>query len=137
MSAFIVSNRHIDFLLTYAEKKRVPALAAFMLPNDNDNDHLNRAGRCLLDENHRSVAYRYSVKQDKSEYVFKKYIAMEGDTKMLIAEEVRVIKALHCLDYQCCEVGNHPEKFIDLYDGIMDCAIRNLPGYSQATWGIE
>jgi hypothetical protein len=85
MSAFIVSHKHIDALIS-------AMLDARMFYWDGHNrvyvtrDNAEEVGRILLEENVRSVLYRYGGRI--------------GDRPR---PPVQIIKAVHCLDYQSCE----------------------------------
>ena len=120
MSASIVHKRHIDAILSYARKNCPGALNAF--------SSISIAGQCLWDKNTRSVNYRYSTHDAPPTYKFTPY------TPTLSAAQA--LKALHCLDYQCCEVDDHPKNYQDLYDDIHAEACRNVIGYEEAQWEI-
>lgn len=119
MSAFIVNKRHIDAILTYAQH-HCPGALRGTTPS--------KAGQCLWDENARSVNYRYSTHNVPPKYRFEPY------SPTLSAAQA--LKALHCLNYQCCEVDDHPENYQNLYDDIHAEACRNVIGYEEAQWEI-
>ncbi len=86
MSAFIVEDAHIDALVTFATSgQRIS-----MLRNEED-----KIGQTLVDENWRSVNYRYKT-----------------------------------TDYNDSEAAN-------LIHAIRKKAIREMPGYQEAPWGID
>lgn len=132
MSAFIVDNAHIDALVTYAVDKRVSYY--FNQRTSIDLFNATEIGQKLLDENTRSVNYRYNEEDTAERYAYKQWV------RPLAA--VAVIKAIDCLDYQCCETDDwrQTEAFAIL-QAIKEAAVENLPGYKAAyeaaPWGIR
>lgn len=50
---------------------------------------------------------------------------------------VSILKQCDCFDYQACEVdGYESTEAAAIINGIREAAIRNLPGYDNAPWGI-
>jgi hypothetical protein len=103
MSAFIVSKRHIDYLVqaahVYTEKVYLPGykydparVISLDIPEDMD-----RLGQILWDENFKSVNYLYDEEGVAPEYHF---AAGPG------IEMYQVLNSLACYEYQACE---HPE----------------------------
>lgn len=128
MSAFIVNKEHIDALVNYMVRHRVSYW------NGTDRVGVTRSnaqevGQILLDENVRSVNYRYSEEATEPPYRF------TPSTRDVSA--VQIIKAVHCLDYQSCETDNWETTLaFKICQTILSAACRNLPGYEQAQWGI-
>ncbi|WP_063129866.1 hypothetical protein [Nocardia fusca] len=90
MSAFIVSNGHIDVV--------VNAIAQYgITPNDARRLDYRALGQLLWDENVRSVDHRYRESNPRDRYVLH---TTEGDL-----DPVAVLKAVDCYVYQSCE---HP-----------------------------
>ena len=126
MSAYLVSHKHIDAILTgYASMKYVPASHAAV-------EALTARGKVLLAENVRSVAHRYSELPETShatEYVFKEY------SKKLTP--VTLLKLCDCLEYQSCETDDYFST--DAYSSLnilRSNFIAALPGYDDAEWSI-
>lgn len=123
MSAFIVGKKHIDALLTFANKHR----SHFGQFGDSDNtDDLTKVGNILLAENYRSVNFRYRESEPyENDYVF--------DFYPRTVTPVEALKGCSCFDYQACETEDYEESDAALIiRGIRDTAIRLLPGYSDA-----
>ncbi|WP_280437505.1 hypothetical protein [Nocardia carnea] len=90
MSAFIVSNGHIDVL--------VNAVAQYgVAPTRTSRIDYRALGQLLWDENVRSVDHRYRESHPRDRYVLH---TTEGDL-----DPVAVLKAVDCYVYQSCE---HP-----------------------------
>ena len=123
MSAYIVSNTHIDAILTTCQK-----YSGIGVPPNV----LTEYGKLLLRQNILSVAYRYAEIPDlqiADEYVFTPY------TKELSL--IGAIKLCHCLEYQSCETDDYlaTDAFARLHH-IKGTFIRELPGYDDAKWSI-
>lgn len=127
MSAWIVSKKHIDVLV---------AAALGM-----EGVEPNALGKMLWEENHKSINYRYSEKNAAPAYEFEVPTTVEL-TPGLIAKQIA------CYEYQSCEhlgwEDSKARKFCeDLKRSLVpnrveaDDAIRKLPGYEEAPWGID
>ena len=119
MSAWIVSQKHIDFIIT-------AAVGYGMLPIEK----ADTMGATLWKENFKSVNYRYGEKKSSPSYKFAPYPkAIDGAV---------LLKNIACLEYQSCEhkgwKGSEALKFLD---DLKDAAIAHLPGYDAAPWGID
>lgn len=119
MSVFIVPKRHIDALITYA-KYHYPEALRGTTPS--------KAGQSLWDENYRSFNTLYETHDVPPKYKFTPYSP--------IPSAAQVLKALHCLGYQCYGVDNHPKNYQNLYNAIHAEACRNVIGYEEAQWKI-
>lgn len=127
MSAFVVSRKHIDYLVSAARLYRI--LDRWERGTDAD-----MLADMLALENERSVAYRYRQPAPTRP---EGYVAPSVDWTCHV-DTVWVLKAIACLDYQSCE---HPEwetstarKFLRDLEA---CAISFLPGYETAPWCID
>ena len=118
MSAFIVNKKHIDYIVT-------------VLYNDNPfltKEFLNKTGQTLVNENFKSVNYRYLESKNPYEYIFEPVIC---------TNPIQVLKAINCLDYQSCEhEGWKKSDARKILDDIRDICIRKLPGYDDFQWEI-
>lgn len=136
MSAFIVSKRHIDLLLTaglaygkqYALRWRVDGMRDC---RELTPETASAVGVMLWAENYKSVNHRYDEKDIESElYEFKPYRAK--------VEPVAVLKAVRCFEYQSCE---HPEweesEAFSFCEALKAAAVAVLPGYEEAAWAID
>lgn len=126
MSAFIVSNDHVDMILTgyryYAPDYDTPTL-----------EQCTAIGRELLRENCNSVACRYDEPVDTcwEEYVF-------NPIKNEFLSSTALIKLCNCLEYQS-DVHKEWHNSIakNTLSKIRDCFINALPGMETAAWHYE
>jgi hypothetical protein len=127
MSAFIVSDYHINALVNWACLKTVTYY--------HDGEHHSIAqhplatGIILAMQNTASVNARYGD-TDESDYIYERF-----------APEItplQVLKAVNCLTYQSCETRDWPmTQAFAICEAIKDEAIRSLPGYNEADWELH
>lgn len=139
MSAFIVSNDHIDALLSYCLRQAYTV--SYYNPESGRRHPINyetaeEVGRILLDQNVRSVDHRYGGRIDDdmrnaaANYRFQYYWPH--------LKAVEVISAVHCLEYQSCETDDWEGSLAwRICQAIKAEAISNLPGYREAPWEIR
>ena len=121
MSAFMLSKTHIDALVTYATGGG---------PYRVSGEDPQKLGKMLWEQNHRSVNWRYRDNAPVPPYRYSPYI------KPLQA--VAVLKMCDCYDYQSCETDDYEKTdAARLIDAIRGKAVRSLPGYESAPWGLE
>jgi len=128
MSAFIVTDSHINALVRYASRHKVGVSYGATVMRLNAFDNEQAVAQILLDENVKSVNYRYTESETTS---------INYDRGAPILTAIQAIKAAQCLRYQSCE---HPafenslaDKFIE---AIIADAIPRLEGYDSAQWAI-
>ena len=129
MSAFLVNDRHIDALLTWAIN--TPDYGA---PRKLDGmtvyDQPDLLGQILVDANYRSLSARYGDNDQPHEYKFRRYPRT--------LSPVEVIKACDCLIYQCCEFEEWPTtKAYRMVQDMREGAINSLDGMNNAAWEIR
>lgn len=133
MSAYVVSNKHIDTILQFTTNYHPLGSIRVYHKGDVlvvDTPALTKVGRILLDENEKSYAYRYNEDTPApSQYVFKRAEAITS---------VEAIKLCDCLIYQSCETGAeyYDSLAYEIVTAIRERAIDTLPGYEQAAWSI-
>ncbi len=153
MSAWIVSHRHIDLLVetamfgpdstrrnwhTFTYYHRTPNEPDLSAGRERtirpgDYDAANRLGQLLLNENAKSVNYRYSddpePSADDESYQCR-------TTARLSA--VDVLMALDGYEYQSCEhPGWRTSEAHSFTDALRRAVIGHLPGYSESKcWAI-
>jgi len=121
MSAFIVSDTHINALVSYATGG-----GPFRVSDGNPQE----LGQMLVNENYRSVNYRYRERDEPHTFRYRPYI------KPL--KPVEVIKLCDCYDYQSCETDDYEKsEAYRLIQGIRSKALHLLPGYADAPWGLD
>lgn len=158
MSAFIVSNRHLDYMLTAAlrfGKENVGRLTWLVHEEDNPDNYqrgsvwgpgsiasanrrrreltretATRVGAVLAAENRRSVDHRYDENEIEDFYEYRPFPAD--------ISPVQVLKAIHCYEYQSCEhPGWKTSEAHEFCRALEVRAMTYLPGYEEAKWGID
>jgi hypothetical protein len=131
MSAFIVSEKHIQAIVNYAVFKIKDVYFAnggkldLRTPEDR-----NRLGQILWDANVESVNYRYTDNQPYHKFEFR--------PTSEIMSPVQMIKALRCLNYQSCEIDDWNNRTAcRLIESLILGTVRFLPGYEEAEWEIQ
>lgn len=132
MSAVVVGHAHIDALLTFASDNRVSYWNGEERVSIRGEE--NAIGCILLQENERSVRYRYddagddlpgTIGETWKDYEFRVY--SEPLTP------VAILKGCNCYDYQACETDNYDQsEAYRIINAIRQAAIRKLPGYDDA-----
>lgn len=135
MSAFVVSDDHINVLLTWANKN----MGNVIVYNGKEGEEvelsfsqvgdLQKMANILRSENIRSVNTRYNEDTTLADlpvgFTFYHYVA----------SPVEIIKACQCYDYQACENEKYPSTDAHrIIEWIMDAAVSALPGYDKARW---
>jgi len=138
MSAFMVSDKHIDALVIFATRNGVD----FKVNGSRvkiTKTNAEEIGQQLVDENYRSINARYAERTEghfgkAPTYKIKITKALEKPD----LEPVVIIKQCHCYAYQACETDNWEQSAaFAIIEAIQDAAIRKLPGYEAAPWGID
>ena len=128
MSAYIVSDETISGMLSAIRFDKYDGMHGYYFNGEwlalKSNEKV--IGQKLVDENYRSVNYRYS---DNTEpHVFQK--------KHVLPSQVEIIKLCACYDYQSCETDDWEKTEAHaIMTGLRELAITSLPGYEEATWG--
>ena len=131
MSAWIVSKKHIDVLVTWAIDNHVAIKHNGITEEVLDAD---RVGQALWDENFRSVNYRYNESEKAPEYHFERNVQ----------NLVTVWKSVRCFDYQTCECDDYKTTFAHAFveaitRWLTECGLPSVesPEYDAAPWGID
>jgi hypothetical protein len=145
MSAFMVDEAHIDYLVTAAQdlsrRDHDGAFRWYHAGEMHELDDETRVGRMLIQENLDSVLARYSdcTPEDvpgpipppsPETYVWKR--------SRLEVTAIQVLKAVNCFNYQACE--HEMWTISDAYafcETLKAVAVHQLPGYTEAKWCIE
>jgi hypothetical protein len=135
MSAWIVSKRHIDVLVTglierggYHHRGKWVAVS---------EENATETGKMLWAENHKSIRYRYGSKERTPEYHYSRL----GIKSLMDADghigRGTLAKQVSCYDYQTCE---HPEYYTSQAHsamlGICMSLLHKVEGYGEADWGV-
>lgn len=129
MSAFIVSDKHISYLLKAALTSRNEFyFGGAIMTEQNKKD----VGQMLLKENYKSVNFRYKDAEQPHDFEFSSV-----EKSYNPADPIQVLKAATCYEYQSCE---HPEWVTSeakaFIDSLKAHAIEKLPGYNDKKWSI-
>jgi len=129
MSAFTVTNTHINALVRYASRHKLSVPYGHVSVRLNVSEHEQEVAQLLLDENIKSVNYRYS--ETETGYI-------EYDRGAPILSAIQAIKAAQCLRYQSCEHPTYEGSIAQLLvEAIISDAIPRLEGYNEAQWAIH
>ena len=134
MSAYMVSDNQIDAMAGYMIRERIRYFVndAWV---DVTASNAEEIGQILVDENYRSVSARYS---GNTEEYFGKAPHYKFKRRNVLPDAITMLKACNCYDYQACETNNWKESVaFKIVEAIKEHAIRRLPGYDDAPWGID
>ncbi|GIV21881.1 MAG: hypothetical protein KatS3mg023_3632 [Armatimonadota bacterium] len=143
MSAFVVNKIHIDLIvqsvLHGTEDGEHEAWMDKLLRQDiarylqGDGVFTDELGQCLLDQNVRSVLYRYNGDESMiPDYAKQPYRFEPLPFRPTIVE---LLKALDCYEYQSCESPDwEGSSAYRIVQSIRRHIIRCLPGYDEAPW---
>ena len=143
MSAYVCSKAHIKALAIFAVRKNHGCM--FVDPSyvDGAKDVASkypevvatRYAALLLAENVRSVRSRYADDDGDYEEI---NIGTNEVFRSTALNPVTILKLCNCLSYQSCESEDwETTNAYKLLQQIKDAAIRILPGYEEAPWGID
>ena len=140
MSAFLVNDDHVDFLVTAAIEYRVMHRMADGW-TQVDRTNADTIGMMLLAENAASVSDRYAHCDDLSAdergetAAFYRFRHVNGFGQRLGMLPVDVLKAIACYRYQACEHdGWSASGAAELCERLQSAAVERLAGYSDAQW---
>lgn len=138
MSAFLVSDKHINTLITYANLDRYGhqwKLNDGRTLDSKDSNDLQTAAEILKYENIRSLQARYEDRLEPEEKEGAITFRFTPVSPKLGA--VQILKACACYDYQACESDDYDQSDAKkIVDSIRYQAINSLPKYEEAEWEI-
>lgn len=129
MSAFIVTDKHINTLVTFAGLRNVSASYGNPTRSIAVAGNEQAIAELLLAENTRSVNYRYKESDPVApiNFIFENSFNVVG-----------ILKACTCLQYQSCETDDYETTAAyALLRAIREQAVTELPGYTDADWAIR
>jgi hypothetical protein len=135
MSAYMVSDKQIHVFVAYMIRNNVDYFV-----NHNrvvvSLKNADEVGQILLDENYRSVHHRY---QDRTEGHFGKAGSYKFKPQpVVLPDAITMLKLCNNYGYQACENDDYDQSIaFKIIDAIKEQAIRKLPGYDDAPWGID
>jgi len=128
MSAFNVTDQHIRYLVAAANRW---------------NDHFDRAidlegfkGQAVMlrNANIQSMNHRY---EDENEPLVSDFPISIRDVITMRTDPMQALKAIHCMDYQCCEPDDWETSPAAIWlRSLEGDIIRKLAGYEEAQWEI-
>lgn len=125
MSAYIVSTDTIDLIVT--------AIGALQGEAKSSHLGLQEIGQILLDENVRSVNFRYDERTKNEPYTF-----LPVDLAMIPDWRVVAYKALRCWQYQACETDDFKSttaySIAEAAMGLLGVTDKHQ-AYEDAPWG--
>lgn len=141
MSAFIVSDQHINALLTYHARSQFGGTSHLWdgeswleinVYSPQGKQNLTKFGQILVDQNYRSVNHRYESTDSPHRYKFVQ------DQNPLHLRPVQILKLCQSFDYQACETDDYKTTIAaQIIDNIKNRAIGELAGYESAEWTIR
>ena len=143
MSAFVVSQHHINFLVQIAVHIGSGRRLSWYTNNVHhklgfDRKDFEAIGQKLLDENTRSVDYRYRA-SGIADAIGEPFTYTYGvpDCVMRGGWHAQTLKAIACLRYQSCEhPGWEASEACAFLRALEHATIDRLPGYESAVWEI-
>lgn len=148
MSAFLVTDAHINVMLSFAVQHRLtlpdPRHAAWEIEVANCAN-ATLIGQALIRENLRSLASRYGTShgftpEPHSDEDYVQRYRFHPDYRLSTKGAgwaVAIIKLTHCFDYQACETDDYASTpAAAISRALREAATYHLPGYDQAPWGI-
>ena len=130
MSAFMCSDTHLTALAAYAVRNGLSSPIRCEGP-DSDAGLLEAVFHELEGESLASLKARHPADQG--------VIGGQLARGAMVTEypPITIIKACHCYRYQSCEHRGWDSSLAkDIVDRIEEHAVRHLPGYDAAPWGL-
>lgn len=131
MSAFVVSNETVTGMLEGA-KHFIGHNGLYYYWNDEVHyfaGHTKEIGQILVDENYKSVNYRYSEETPSHQFAV---------MPIRHLSHVEILKLCDCYTYQACETPDWEEsEAYAIVQAIRARVIHTLPGYDEAPWGYR
>lgn len=133
MSCFIVSEQHIDFLIT--------AAVTHGLLDESSPLALKIAVLKLERENQASVDNRYphipAADRNMRTVTPERAPRLLGRRDRTLVTPIQILKAIECYVYQSSEhEGWKTSEARDFCDHLRDYVIKTLPGYDDAAWSL-
>lgn len=138
MSAFSVTNTHINTLISWA-KHHIKEIRVYGNNPTSSNrfdltisEQFTRCGQLLRDANNASINYRYGQGACDDDY-YPQHLS-----KAAQLNPVAILKLLDCLSYQSCEPPNYEDGLAyKVINTIRSYAICKLAGYEESPWAIN
>jgi hypothetical protein len=128
MSAYVVSDDTINFIVSRASELDTHYVYAGQnYPIRGCEQHV---AAILYTANVESVNERYAQADVSIGFRFRRYTKPQTIAALL--------KCIQCFEYQACETNGFEHTIAaKIIDGIRRAAIRAVPGYEAAPWGLN
>jgi hypothetical protein len=144
MSAFLCSHNHFKILAMFAvtngqyglrvDPGSLPNAETRGLGNESPATIATHYANILYRENFRSIKHRYPSSTIEASEI---KVTDRDISNNKGIDAVSILKQCDCLIYQTCETEDYYETLAyKLTQLIKDAAIKLLPGYESAPWGI-
>lgn len=133
MSAFTLDNKHIAVMVSKAGPRYPGDGMAYYWKGEAHyfGGHLQEIGQKLVDENFRSVNFRYSHHNDPEEPFTFRHIMLRDYSP------IEIIAACDCYDYQTCETSDWQEtEAWAIMHALRERAISLLKDAADTPWAI-
>ncbi len=131
MSSYVCNAAHISALAGYATSRDLARGCRFSAADDHRSEE-ELLARSFHRANEKSVMAQYR-QATETEFRFDRKAADAGRK----LSPVQIIKAVQAFEYQACEAeGWETSAVHDATQAILTQAIRELPGYEDAAWGV-
>ena len=142
------SDNHLAILASYAVRNCLESVP-YALRSELERDGFEhkpggymrtvaRVASMLARENLLSIEHRYPGDHTGEQEAYEAFdIPAGAETRARQMPRLSIIKGCHCYAYQSCEhPGWESSDARKLIDAIESHAVRNLPGYDAAPWGL-
>lgn len=127
MSAFIVSPKHLNTIITFAARNKTYSF------DGNGYRPISDDPQYFLDVLHTANVESVNERYDQGDVA----VAIKYRAVNITPSPVAVLKLLACFDYQACEVDNYEfTPAARIINAIRKEAISQLAGYDDAKWSI-
>ncbi len=125
MSAFLVSDKHINTILSYANRHDVPLYTKQNNYDRQNIDDLQKLSQLLINENDKSVSERYNYTRQEPPIKFKFETTKFSENSA--EAHAQIIRLCNCYDYQSCETDDYYQSAAhEIVGCIKNTATRNL-----------
>ena len=129
MSAFVVSEGHINTLVSFGAGGQNPASVYWERRHISFRGNEQMLADVLMNANVEAVNTRYSDDEQLTGCKFSRVCTVPAP--------VGILKACDCYDYQTCELADYEATLAaKIIEAVRAKAIRALPGYDAAKWAI-
>jgi len=139
MSAFIVSDNNV-LIIAIAHLAEYNYDGSNTIQKYPSVTEVVAEARALLQENYNSYNERYQQESVTDRGYINSVTITDHGIRELINKvpAIQIIKAIHCYQYQSCEhEGWESSWSYKTTNELIVSLVSQIPGYENATWGIE